>query len=96
MADLTKRSPDSRIPIRLPVSLRTRLIVGNILITVVSIAALWYYVFFRGQQASAFLSDELDASVRQKAVDSLTATSVHRRRSGWTSVESTSRHIAAG
>lgn len=74
MDDLTPRNP-SRFSFRLPVSLRTRLIAANILIIAVSISVLGYYVYYRGQQDSAFLSSQLDTSIRQKAVETLTTTS---------------------
>ena len=66
---------------RLPISLRTRLIAANILIIAVSIASLGYYVYYRGQVSTAFLTSELDASVRQKAVDSLTSSIVGQANS---------------
>ncbi len=73
MADTTPRSVPSRFHVRLPVSLRTRLIAANILIVGVSIAVLGYYVFYRGQQESAVLGNALTNSVRQKAFDDMTA-----------------------
>ena len=74
MEDRTRRNPLDNFSFRFPVSLRTRLILANVLIIAVSVGALGYYVFYRSQQTNAFLSDELDTSTRQKAVDSLTAT----------------------
>lgn len=74
MEDLPQSSAP-RSPFRLPISLRTRLIAANVLITAISIAALGYYVYYRGQESNAFLTNELDSSIRQKAVDSLTASS---------------------
>jgi GAF domain-containing protein/HAMP domain-containing protein len=74
MEDLTPRHPSPKFALRLPVSLRTRLIAANILIIAISISALGYYVFYRGQESNAFLSNELDTSVRQKAIDTLTNT----------------------
>ena len=73
MEDVSQHTASPQGPMRLPVSLRTRLIAANILIIAVSIASLGYYVYYRGQQTTAFLSAELDSSVRQKAVDTLTA-----------------------
>ena len=58
---------------RLPTSLRTRLILANILIVAASIAALGFYVYYRGQQSTAFLTNELRSNLRQKAVDTLTS-----------------------
>jgi GAF domain-containing protein/HAMP domain-containing protein len=74
MDDRTRRKPLFSASLRIPVSLRTRLILANILIIAISVGALGYYVFYRSQQTSAFLSSELDTSVRQKAVDNLTST----------------------
>ncbi|HEX8993394.1 MAG TPA: cache domain-containing protein [Anaerolineales bacterium] len=75
MEDTTPRSARSRFHVRLPVSLRTRLIAANILIVGVSIAVLGYYVFYRGQQESAVLGNALANSIRQKAIDDMTAES---------------------
>ncbi|MGE5073011.1 MAG: cache domain-containing protein, partial [Anaerolineae bacterium] len=62
--------------LRLPVSLRTRLILANILVIAVSIAALGYYVYYRGQESTTFLTTELESNVQSKAVDTLTTTSL--------------------
>jgi GAF domain-containing protein/HAMP domain-containing protein len=75
MEDISQGTPTPGGLFRLPVSLRTRLIAANVLITAVAIAALGYYVYYRGQQSTAFLTNELDSSVRQKAVDTLTVAS---------------------
>ncbi|MGZ6316169.1 MAG: hypothetical protein ACXWNQ_02830, partial [Anaerolineales bacterium] len=73
MEDVSQHTTSPRGLMRLPVSLRTRLIAANILIIAVSIASLGYYVYYRAQETTKFLTSELDSSVRQKAVDSLTA-----------------------
>ena len=78
MEDISQATHGPGGLIHLPVSLRTRLIVANILITVVAIAALGYYMYYRGQQSTAFLSNELDSSVRQKALDTLSVASVNQ------------------
>lgn len=74
MDDTTQRPATSRPTVRLPISLRTRLIAANIVIIALAIAALGYYVFYRGQQSTNYLSDQLDQSIRQKALDTLTIT----------------------
>ncbi len=56
-------------------SLRTRLILGNTLITILAIAGMGYYVYFRAQQANTYLTEQLDKSVRQQAEDKLVTTS---------------------
>jgi GAF domain-containing protein len=81
MEDITPSSVPSRFHVRLPVSLRTRLIAANILIVGVSIAVLGSYVFYRGQQGSAVLGNALASSVRQKAFDDMTAQSVTQAQS---------------
>ena len=78
MEDVSPHTTSSRGLMRLPVSLRTRLIAANILIIAVSIASLGYYVYYRAQETTKFLTSELDSSVRQKAVDSLTASIVEQ------------------
>ncbi len=74
MEDRTPRNLFARIAPWLPVSLRTRLIIANVLIVGISISVLGYYVFYRGQQTNAFLANELQSNVRQKAIDTLTST----------------------
>jgi GAF domain-containing protein/HAMP domain-containing protein len=58
-----------------PSSLRVRLVLGNILITFLALAGMGYYVYFRAQQANAYLTDQLDISVHQQAEDKLNSTS---------------------
>jgi GAF domain-containing protein len=72
MENPTPSVPRPRPALRLPVSLRTRLILATILIVAASIAALGLYVYYRGQQSSAYLTNELRTNLRQKAVDTLT------------------------
>ncbi len=74
MEDRTRRTPLSRLSLRFPTSLRARLIIANILIIGVSISVLGSYVFYRSQQTSTFLANELQKNVRQKAIDTLTST----------------------
>ncbi len=64
-----------RTTFRLPISLRMRLILATILIVALSIAVLGAYVYYRGQQSTAYLTNELRTNLRQKAIDTLTSTS---------------------
>ena len=54
-------------------SLGTRLILANAIITILAVSALGYYVYYRTQQASASLADQLEANVRQQAQNELAA-----------------------
>ncbi|MGE5073697.1 MAG: cache domain-containing protein [Anaerolineae bacterium] len=74
MEDRTRRNPLSRLSLRFPVSLRTRLIIANVLIIGISIGVLGYYVLYRSQQANNYLADTLETNVRQRAIDTLTVT----------------------
>ena len=55
-------------------SLRTRLILSYVLITVVAIVALGYYIYLRALQSNALVSTQLDASVLQQAEANLMLT----------------------
>jgi len=55
-------------------SLRSRLILGNILITFIAIVAMGYYVYFRVQESNTSLADQLESNVRNKAEDELSTT----------------------
>jgi GAF domain-containing protein len=59
-------------------SLRTRLIVTNVIITALAVSALGYYVFYRTQQSTNALADQLEASIRERATASLGAESDQR------------------
>ncbi len=48
-------------------SMRARLILMTILITFVAVAGMGFYVFYRAQQTDLYLTQQLDASVRQQA-----------------------------
>ncbi|OIN98012.1 MAG: hypothetical protein AUJ21_00030 [Anaerolineae bacterium CG1_02_58_13] len=61
-----------------PLSLRARLILSSILITGIAIAGMGYYVYYRAQQANAYLTNQLDESVRQQAEDKLIAASTEQ------------------
>ena len=74
MEDFPKPPVPLRERLRLPVSLRARLIAANVLITAIAVAALGYYVYYRGQESTAFLTNELDTSLRDKAFDTLRTT----------------------
>jgi len=56
-------------------SLRTRLILSYILVTIVAIVALGYYIYIRALQSNALVSRQLDASVLQQAEANLTLAS---------------------
>ena len=60
---------------RAQLSLQTRLILGNMLITFTAIAGLGFYIYYRAQQSNAYLTEQLDKSVRQQAEDQLEITS---------------------
>ena len=48
------------------VSLRTKIILGNLLIVLVTVAAMGYFVFYRSQSANEFLVDQFDISVNHE------------------------------
>lgn len=54
------------------ISLRTRLILSYILVTVIAIVALGYYIYLRALQSNVLVSTQLDASVLQQAEANLT------------------------
>ncbi|MFH1186237.1 MAG: cache domain-containing protein [Chloroflexota bacterium] len=56
-------------------SLRTRLVATSVIITALAIAAMGYYVFFRGRQATDALADQLESNIRQQAEANLDAVS---------------------
>ncbi len=57
----------------LPLSLRGKLIAGNMLITLLAIFGMGYYVYFRAQEANNYLTTQLQKSVNQNANNQLTA-----------------------
>ncbi len=63
----TRRIPGQR-------SLRSRLIMGNMLITFLAIIGMGLYVYYRAQQANDYLTAQLGESVYQQAQDKLSAT----------------------
>ena len=60
------------------ITLRTKLILGNILIAFIAIIGTGYYVFLRSQQESTYLTTQLDTNVQQQAEEKLTSTSVEQ------------------
>jgi GAF domain-containing protein/HAMP domain-containing protein len=58
-----------------PRSLRTRLILANMIITFLAILGMGFYIYYRAQQANQYLTTQLSDSVYQQAQDNLTATS---------------------
>ena len=59
-------------------SLRTKLILGNMLIIVLAIVGTGYYVYSRTNEANTYLTGQLDKNVLQQAQDSLTNVSAAR------------------
>ena len=59
-------------------SLRTRLILGHMIVTTLAVAGLGYYIYYRAQQQNAYLTDQLNKSVRQQAETQLNATSTEQ------------------
>ena len=60
------------------ISLRTRLVLGHMIVTFIAVAGLGYYVYYRAQQQNAYLTNQLDNSVRQQAEIQLVATSTEQ------------------
>ena len=56
-------------------NLRSKLILGNLLITFAAIVGMGYYVYYRTQQSNAVLTNQLESSVRSKAEENLYTTS---------------------
>jgi len=59
-----------------PLSLRAKLILGNMLIIIIAVAATGYYVYSRSSQSNVYLSNQLDTNVAQQAQEKLNNTSV--------------------
>lgn len=59
-------------------SLRTRLVLGNLLITFLAIAGMGYYVTYRSQQSTTFLIGKLDQSVYEQAQEELFSASIQQ------------------
>ncbi len=57
----------------LPVSLRGKIITGNMLITLLAILGMGYYVYYRAQESNRYLSTQLEQSVQQNANTQMTA-----------------------
>lgn len=53
------------------VSLRTKILLGNLLIVLVTVAAMGYFVFYRSQAANEFLVNQFDISVTREIEDRL-------------------------
>ncbi len=56
----------------LPISLRGKLVTGNMLITLLAIVGMGYYVYYRAQESSSYLTTRLEQSVQQNANDKMT------------------------
>jgi len=73
------KSNSSRISTAIrSLSLRTRLILGNMIVTFLAVAGLGYYVYYRAQQTNFYLTNQLNASVHQQAETQLNATSTEQ------------------
>jgi len=59
-------------------SYRSRLVLGNMLITILAILSMGFYVYFRAQQANDYLTSQLVKNVFEQAQDQLTATSAEQ------------------
>ena len=57
---------------RSTVSLRTKILLGNLLIVLVTVAAMGYFVFYRSQAANGFLVEQFDISVNREIENRLT------------------------
>ncbi|KAF0108765.1 MAG: putative signaling protein [Anaerolineaceae bacterium] len=72
--NMPSKLSSSERPSRGSLTLRTKLILGNILITFIAITGTGYYAYLRAQQANTYLITQIDAIVRQQAEDQLTST----------------------
>jgi GAF domain-containing protein/HAMP domain-containing protein len=54
------------------ISLRTKILLGNLLIVLVTVAAMGYFVFYRSQAANEFLVNQFDISVTREIENRLT------------------------
>jgi len=63
------QSPQTRYTL----SLRNKIILGNIIIVLVAVAAMGFFLFFRSQAANEFLIDQFDASVKREIENELTS-----------------------
>jgi len=78
---MKNNSPISSLPeaaLSRSLSFRTRLIIANIVITFVALAAMGYYIYYRAQADTAYLTSQLDKSLQTHASDTLTATSTEQ------------------
>ncbi|MBI5965410.1 MAG: GAF domain-containing protein [Chloroflexi bacterium] len=66
---ILKKTPFGRL------NLRTKLTLGNMFITFIAIIGMGYYVYYRNQESNAFLTTQLEASVRAKAEGNLSTLS---------------------
>lgn len=72
MADTqTPRPQTEMIKQRNAVSLRTKILLGNLLIVLVTVAAMGYFVFYRSQAANEFLVNQFDISITREIEDRL-------------------------
>jgi GAF domain-containing protein/HAMP domain-containing protein len=57
---------------RITISLRTKILLGNLLIVLITVAAMGYFVFYRSQAANEFLVNQFDISVTREIQNRLT------------------------
>lgn len=57
---------------RITISLRTKILLGNLLIVLITVAAMGYFVFYRSQAANEFLVNQFDISVTREIENRLT------------------------
>lgn len=78
MKNISQKPSHSRSAFLISSNFRTRLIIGNVAIAFVAVAVLGFYVYYRAQVESAYLTSQLDNSVQQHAEDELSATSTEQ------------------
>lgn len=57
---------DKNNPPRSSVSLRTKILLGNLLIVLITVAVMGYFVFYRSQAANRFIVNQFDATVNRE------------------------------
>lgn len=73
MEDLPNTTGSNMRSFRFSLSLRTKLILSFMLITLTAIIAMGYYIYYRTLQSNALISNQLDSNVRQQALMTLTS-----------------------
>ena len=78
MENLSENTTSSERPKSWSFSLRTKLILSYMLITIIAITGLGYYIYLRILESNALISNQLDTSVRQQAETNLTLASAEQ------------------